>query len=382
MWGWHDLGVTEPLLLHITTPATWRVALSAGTYVAPSGFVPGGEGFLHLSTPHQVHQPANLLYRGRDDLLLLVLDPARLDGEVVFEPGSHGEQELFPHLYGTIPVAAVTSVVPWRPGPDGLFAPPEGLPHPEDLAARALAFEPSLAQRRAAAVVTFDGGAATLDPRVSASYEHNGVWWDRPAEAEEIRAVADRLLDGCRHRRVVSDHPLLDDLGWDLSEQRIMVLPPEVPVPDPAGDEAVTSVTTEVMAGMWAPAWRRSIPGISDAALDDLIRREPFADAHVRIVDLAVLGDDGVPVAGAQLRIDGATAAIEAVQTEPDHQGRGLATALVTAAIGRARAAGCDLVWLLAVADDWPGGWYERLGFAQVATRWVATLEDVDPPTR
>jgi hypothetical protein len=37
---------------------------------------------------------------------------------------------------------------------------------------------------------------------------------------------------------------------------------------------------------------------------------------------------------------------------------------------GRARAAGCDVVWLLARVDDWPRRWYERLGFADVDGRW------------
>jgi GNAT superfamily N-acetyltransferase len=133
------------------------------------------------------------------------------------------------------------------------------------------------------------------------------------------------------------------------------------------------SVTVEVMAGLWRPGWRRDVPGITDAELDDLIRREAFADAHCRIVDLAVLGDDGVPVAGTQLRIDGATAAIEAVMTQPDRRGRGDARSLVVDAIRRAREAGCDLVWLYARADDWPRHWYARLGFVDVGARWVAT---------
>ena len=38
----------------------------------------------------------------------------------------------------------------------------------------------------------------------------------------------------------------------------------------------------------------------------------------------------------------------------------------------RARAAGCDVVWLLARADDWPRRWYERIGFVDVGCRWEA----------
>jgi GNAT superfamily N-acetyltransferase len=126
------------------------------------------------------------------------------------------------------------------------------------------------------------------------------------------------------------------------------------------------------MAGLWEPGWRREIPDIDAAAVGDLVRRESFADAHVRIVDLAVLGDDGIPVAGTQLRVDGATAAVEAVMTAPATRGKGYASALVENAIRRARTAGCDVIWLLCRADDWPRRWYERMGFHDVGARWEA----------
>ena len=70
----------------------------------------------------------------------------------------------------------------------------------------------------------------------------------------------------------------------------------------------------------------------------------------------------------------GATAAIEAVMTDPAHQRAGLARALVRNAVARARAVGCDVVFLVAAADDWPRGWYVRLGFIDVGTRFEATL--------
>lgn len=357
-------------LVHITTPWVWRVALSAGSLVVPSLRT---EGFIHLSGPHQVALPADAIYPGRDDLLLLVLDPERLGSEVRWEPGVHGNPGAmwFPHLYGPLPTAAVTSVVPYRPGADGRFVAPTGLPSPGDAAARARTFERSLAERRAAIVVPVTGGVATLDPRVPASWEHNGLWIDDEVDAATLVAEADRALAGLAHRRAVLAYPPPVDLGWDAEELRFLVLDPSAPTPPaPPSAGRVTAVTQEVMAELWRPSWRRDLPDVDDADIDDLVRREAFADAHARIVDLAVLGEGGVPVAGTQLRLDGATAAIEAVLTAPDHRGNGHATALVGDAIGRARAAGCDVVWLLARADDWPRRWYERLGFTDVGTRW------------
>jgi uncharacterized protein (DUF952 family)/ribosomal protein S18 acetylase RimI-like enzyme len=357
-------------LTHLTTPSAWRVALSAGSLVTPSL---RSEGFIHLSAPHQVAGAANAVYAGRDDLLLLVLDSARLESEVRWEPGIQGDSGAvrFPHLYGPLPAGAVTSVVPYRPGADGRFAAPTWLPSPEDAAKRARTFERSLAERRAPIVVPVTGGVATLDPRVPASWEHNGLWIDEEIDAATLIAEADRALADLAHRRAVLAHPPPVDLEWDVEELRFLVLDPSAPAPQaPASAGRVTAVTQDVMAGLWRPSWRRDLPEADEADIEDLVRREAFADAHARIVDLAVLTESGVPVAGTQLRLDGATAAIEAVMTDPDHRSNGHATALVGDAIGRARAEGCDVVWLLARADDWPRGWYERLGFADVGARW------------
>jgi uncharacterized protein (DUF952 family) len=78
---------------------------------------------VHLSAPSQVHLPANRLFAGRDDVLLLVLDPDRLGAEVRWEPGVPGDPAsmTFPHLYGMLPLAAVVKVVPYVPGDDGAF---------------------------------------------------------------------------------------------------------------------------------------------------------------------------------------------------------------------------------------------------------------------
>lgn len=365
-------------LLHLTTPATWRVALAAGSVTPPSLLV---DGFVHLSSPEQVHLPANRLFAGRDDLLLLVVDPRRLPDEVRWEPGvpSDPGSMRFPHLYAELPVASVTSVVPYVPGVGGAFEPPTDVPDPDDLTGRARAFDRSLVRRRAAAVLAVSSGFAAVDPRVAASHEHNSLWLAGEVDPPTLVADAARVM-GWARPRAVFDRPPPDALGWDVEEERLMVLGPDTDPPEP-GPAPIVAVTSEVMAGLWRASWRRDVPGIGDAEVDDLVRREAFADAHCRIVDLAVLGPDGVPVAGTQLRIDGATAAIEAVMTAPDARGRGVAGSLVADAIRRARDAGCDLVWLYARADDWPRQWYARLGFVDVGARWVATAPDRPQPS-
>lgn len=82
-------------------------------------------GFIHLSTPEQVHLPANRLFRGRRDLLLLHIDVSALEATVRWEPGvaTDPESMLFPHLYGPLPTEAVIKAVEYPPAPDGSFPP-------------------------------------------------------------------------------------------------------------------------------------------------------------------------------------------------------------------------------------------------------------------
>ena len=55
--------------------------------------------------------------RGRDDVVLLVIDRSQLDSEVRVEALT-GDQE-FPHIYGPLPIAAVVDVRPVPKGSDG-----------------------------------------------------------------------------------------------------------------------------------------------------------------------------------------------------------------------------------------------------------------------
>jgi uncharacterized protein (DUF952 family) len=71
--------VSDGLLLHLVEPSAWRAALAEGALRPPSL---AEVGFVHLSTPEQVHLPAERLFPGRRDLVLLVVDPRRLHDPV------------------------------------------------------------------------------------------------------------------------------------------------------------------------------------------------------------------------------------------------------------------------------------------------------------
>lgn len=110
--------------MHLCGADEWDAAQRTGLR-APESLE--SVGFVHLSSPQQVHLPANRLYAGRTDLVLLRLDPARLASPVRWEPGVPADPDgmEFPHLYGPLPAAAVISVTPYLPGADGRFAPVE-----------------------------------------------------------------------------------------------------------------------------------------------------------------------------------------------------------------------------------------------------------------
>ncbi|CAD5946591.1 DUF952 domain-containing protein [Streptomyces cyaneofuscatus] len=110
--------MTEPLL-HLAEAPLWEAARGTGTYeMSTRGRTLQEEGFIHLSLPHQLPSVARMLYGDGDggeggadghDLVVLVVDPARLTAPVRYEAMKPGGEE-FPHLYGPLPVDAVVEV--------------------------------------------------------------------------------------------------------------------------------------------------------------------------------------------------------------------------------------------------------------------------------
>jgi uncharacterized protein (DUF952 family) len=98
------------VIFHITTPDAWAAAKAQGSYTADSFAT---EGFIHCSEQRQLAWVVQTHFPGRTGLLLLRIDPARLDAEVRYE-NLEGGSELFPHVYGAIPVSAVVDVSPLR----------------------------------------------------------------------------------------------------------------------------------------------------------------------------------------------------------------------------------------------------------------------------
>lgn len=108
------------MILHITSKGEWLAARQRGEYTAPSLET---EGFIHCSTEKQVLHVANAFYRGKNDLVLLVLNEAALKPGLKWEapagPSAAGisESDSFPHIFGPINLTAVASVLDFEPDP-------------------------------------------------------------------------------------------------------------------------------------------------------------------------------------------------------------------------------------------------------------------------
>lgn len=355
-------------LLHLITTARWRAVLAAGV-IEPA---PGA--FVHLSTPAQVALPATRLFAGRDDVLLLMFDPTRIGVEIRFEDGDpphpHGLQ--FPHAYGPIPTAAVTAVVPYRPRSDGAFDAPG--PLPTTRTERACAIEPSLLRRAATTEVPITGGVAVRTPTFPMLRFLNRLIVTGTADPDDIVAEAERALDGLPHRAALLSGSHLADVAAALRERGWAVEPEVLMAAAPGpGDTAgrVGHIDAEQLRPLWSAIRRDRYPGMDEAVAAQ------FVDAHAvqeRGTDLRYLAawENAQPVASCLLAIDGATAFLGPLDTLPAARGRGHGNALVSSALATAGYAGCDLVVLDALVDDWPQQWYARRGFVEVARRWSA----------
>lgn len=103
--------MVEPLF-HLAEREHWEHARRTGSYrVSTRGRSLADVGFVHCSLRHQVRGVADALYADVDDLVLLVVDPDRLDAPVRYEPAVPGGED-FPHVYGPLPADAVTEVHP------------------------------------------------------------------------------------------------------------------------------------------------------------------------------------------------------------------------------------------------------------------------------
>ena len=101
----------------------WETAQDQGVYGGSE--VDRRDGFIHLSASHQVRITAQKHFSGKTDLLLVSVRQEALGQSLKWEVSRGGA--LFPHIYGSLPLSAISEVVP-LPLVNGAHQFPEGLP--------------------------------------------------------------------------------------------------------------------------------------------------------------------------------------------------------------------------------------------------------------
>lgn len=111
------------MIFHICRREEWEAARADGLYRGSSQ--DRADGFIHFSTAGQVRDSAARHRAGQSGLVLLRVPAAGLGAALRWEPSRSGA--LFPHLYGPLPVAAVSRVDDLSLAPDGRHRFPDDL---------------------------------------------------------------------------------------------------------------------------------------------------------------------------------------------------------------------------------------------------------------
>jgi uncharacterized protein (DUF952 family) len=94
------------MIYHIAEEDEWLACANKPEYL-PKTYEK--DGFIHCSDGHQIERVANLLFKGKKDLILLKIDPSRLSSQIIYE-SPQGTIEKFPHIYRTIDKQAIVRV--------------------------------------------------------------------------------------------------------------------------------------------------------------------------------------------------------------------------------------------------------------------------------
>ena len=218
-------------------------------------------------------------------------------------------------------------------------------------------------------------GDGLFAPSVREVYDMNYMRAEHPAPVDELVADSERLMEDYFHKRVIVERPDSTSAagfrsrGWTVVPHLIMAqarepdrrvdteLVREVPF-----DELVAARHEVTVSEPWGDD---EISSLLDEAKRLITRATPtrFFAAFV----------SGEVAAYCEARSDGGVAQIEDVNTLVRFRRRGLGRAVVQHAADEARKTN-DIVYLEALADDWPHELYTKLGFDVVGERHFNTL--------
>jgi GNAT superfamily N-acetyltransferase len=225
------------------------------------------------------------------------------------------------------------------------------------------------------AVVPTRHGTAMITPSLPLVWQVNAIRVDDPgAEAEELMAEADEVQAGFGHRKVVTHDEQLGsrlsgafaEAGWNVFRVLVMLrrrAPDRAPLPGAAGE-----VSRELGAATLA-AFRREQPfGWQEEAVRQLAEMDARFDRVVETRDFASPPAD--PACSCRLYVHDGLGQVDEVGTVESRRRRGHARAAVAAAADAASAGGCEQVFMVTDAADWPQELYRRLGFEEIGATY------------
>jgi GNAT superfamily N-acetyltransferase len=247
----------------------------------------------------------------------------------------------------------------------------------DELPSRVLAFDRCIRVRGAERVLEIPQGLVVRHDGVRNLYHLNAVLVDRGvADAATVTRLADMHLGDLHHRHVVFDDaelaerlaPELLAAGWQRQRVEFMLLSgsPDRPAPHELAHEIDGAAARALQLRLLSEEAPAVAPDgtVAEALAELLVAGQEAIRAGTRSICFAA--DDATMCT---LFIDGRYAMIDEVGTLSAHRGRGLARAVVSAAIERAREERCTTIVVPADADDWPQLLYIKLGFEPLGTQ-------------
>jgi len=224
-------------------------------------------------------------------------------------------------------------------------------------------------------VVPSAHGTALLTPSLPLVWQVNAIRVEDPdAEAHELMAEADEVQAAFGHRKLVMHDEALgarlaEELaaaGWNVF--RVLIMLRRRPADRPEQPAPAAEVSRELGAAA-LEAFRREQPfGWQDEAVRQLAEMD---DRYTRVLaarDFASPPEG--PACACRLYMHDGIGQVDEVGTLEARRGRGHARAAVAAAADAAAADGCESVFMVTDAADWPQELYRRLGFDEIGATY------------
>lgn len=224
-------------------------------------------------------------------------------------------------------------------------------------------------------VVKTPHGTAFVTPSLPLVWQVNALRVEDPdADAATLMAEADEVQAGFGHRKLVLHDENLGvrlsrefaEAGWRVFRVLIMLRrrEPDKPPEPGAGGEVAAAVGAAALE-----AFRREQPfGAHDDAVVQLAEMDRRYDRALGARDFGSPVED--PACACRLYSHDGIGQVDEVGTLQAHRRRGHARAAVAAAAAAAAASGCEHVFMVTDAADWPQELYRSLGFDEIGAMY------------